>query len=338
MARSSARTVAPFARPTRRAVRAIVVALVLLGLSAGVYAVIAASKSTLAVPTISTRPANPTSATSATFAFTGPRGSTFQCRLDATVFAACTSLWVYAGPLAQGSHTFQVRSVSGSVRSNAASYTWTVDTVAPPGPVLTQTPTDPTPDTTNTFAWTDTEADVISECSVANGAWSACSSPYTYVIGTENNVRHQFGVRAMDAAGNTSTSTSYKYRYRKTQLATGVSFAITGTVGGLSIGVWKPIAVTLTNPNAAIIYVTALTVTAAQDSVPGGCASSGNLELQPSSISSTQVVAVPAGGSVVLPAQGASAPQIRLRNLPTVNQDVCKMRTFALTYSGTARS
>ena len=79
-------------------------------------------------------------------------------------------------------------------------------------------------------------------------------------------------------------------------------------------------------------------MTVAPDSTPGGCASTSNLELQPSNISSTQVVAVPAGGSVVLPTQGATAPQIRLKNLPTVNQDVCKNKTFTLTYSGTANN
>jgi len=33
-----------------------------------------------------------------------------------------------------------------------------------------------------------------------------------------------------------------------------------------------------------------------------------------------------------------SAPQITLLNLPGVNQDVCKNKSFALTYSGSAHS
>ena len=423
MSRSRLRTLAPSTRPARRAVRAILVVLVSLGLSAGAYAAVAASKPALAVPTITTKPTSPTSAISASFAFTGPSGATFECRLDAAAFATCTTPKVYRGPLAQGSHTFQVRSVSGSAQSDTASYAWTVDTtappvptltskpeslsnstsatiafsdaeadvafrcgidgsastacasprkyinlaqgphtfavqavdvagnasalvtwswsvdtVAPPAPALTQKPTDPTPNATNIFAWTDAEVGVRFECSTENGEWKPCSLPFSYVIATGNLSQHQFAVRALDPSNNVSSTTTYQYKYGKSQPATGVPFTITGTVGGLSIGVWKPIVVTLANPNAATIFVTALAVTVAPDSTPGGCASTSNLELQPSNISSTQVVAVPAGGSVVLPTQGATAPQIRLKNLPTVNQDVCKNKTFTLTYSGTANN
>ena len=84
------------------------------------------------------------------------------------------------------------------------------------------------------------------------------------------------------------------------------------------------------------IFVSALTVSVAADSTPSGCASSTNIELQQSNITTTATVSVPAGQSVTLPVQGAVAPQIRLKNLPTVNQDVCKGKSFTLSYSGTA--
>jgi hypothetical protein len=60
--------------------------------------------------------------------------------------------------------------------------------------------------------------------------------------------------------------------------------------------------------------------------------------LQQSNVSTSLRVAVPANGSVVLPAQNAIAPQIRLKNLPAVNQNVCKNKSFSLSYSGTATS
>ena len=56
-------------------------------------------------------------------------GATFQCALDTPTFTACTSPANYS--LAVGSHTFQVRAVSGTSQSAAASYTWTIDTTPP---------------------------------------------------------------------------------------------------------------------------------------------------------------------------------------------------------------
>jgi len=197
-------------------------------------------------------------------------------------------------------------------------------------PVLTKVPSDPTYNATNIFAWTG-ETGATFQCSVENGTWRGCSSPYTYYIVTSNYGQHQFAVRAVDAAGNVSAETSYKYKYEKGLPTSGVPFTITGSVSGLSIGVWKPITVTISNPNSVTIFVSALTVAVADS---GSCLS-GNFELQQSNMSTTQTVAVPANDSIVLPDQGPVAPQIRLKNLLT-NQDMCKGKTFTLTYSGTA--
>ena len=40
--------------------------------------------------------------------------------------------------------------------------------------------------------------------------------------------------------------------------------------------------------------------------------------------------------TVTLPTEGVSAAAIRLRNLPNVNQDVCKNKAFTLTWSAAA--
>jgi hypothetical protein len=81
-------------------------------------------------------PAAITSATSATFGFVGTDGSgsgvaTFECRLDAGAFSACTSPRSYTG-LAPGAHTFEVRAIDGvgNPDPTPASYAWTIATAA----------------------------------------------------------------------------------------------------------------------------------------------------------------------------------------------------------------
>jgi hypothetical protein len=46
-------------------------------------------------------------------------------------------------------------------------------------------------------------------------------------------------------------------------------------------------------------------------------------------------VVVPAHGSVTLPAQGVTAPEVVMVYLDDVNQDACKGAVFTLAYSGT---
>jgi len=428
----------------RRVVLTIIGVFMTLAVAAGGIGIqLAASKTALAAPTITSTPANPTSSQSAAFAFTGPKGATFQCQLDSTpTFTICTSPKSYLAPLlAEGSHIFQVKALSGSDVSAVASYTWivdttpptvtinqssgqadptnngsvvftatfsepvtgftstdvtaggtaggarsiaitgtgpvytvtisgatgngtitayiaahtvqdlagnanttaststdntvTLDTVPPPAPVLTTKPDNPTFNATNTFAWPLSETGLSFQCSLENGAWFDCPTPYTYFIVTSNYGQHQFAVRAVDAAGNISAATSYTFKYEKKLPTSGVPFTITGSVSGLSIGVWKPIAVTISNPNNVTIFVSVLTVTLGTSSHPTTCPSSANVELWQSDVSTANTVAVLAYGTVVLPAQKASAPQIRLMNLST-NQDACKDTTFGLTYTGTA--
>jgi hypothetical protein len=108
---------------------------VLLGVL-GVVAVAASGAPAPPTPTITSGPTNPTSSTSATFNYSDSQsGVTFECRLDAAAFAVCpgttSGTKAYPGPLALGSHTFQVQAVSGGKTSSAASFTWVVN-AAPP--------------------------------------------------------------------------------------------------------------------------------------------------------------------------------------------------------------
>jgi len=99
-------------------------------------AAVAIAGGSLAAPTITAKPANPTNSTSANFTYTDSSTITkFQCQLDGGGWVDCGTVKTgssksYTG-LAAGSHTFQVRAVYNSTTSSATSYTWTIDLTAP---------------------------------------------------------------------------------------------------------------------------------------------------------------------------------------------------------------
>jgi hypothetical protein len=288
-------------------------------------------------PLITAKPAALSNTTSPSFSFSDSEsGVTFRCQLDSPTWIACSNPRNYSG-LGQGVHSFAVQAVdpagNPSPANPTAIWSWSIDSIAPAAPVLTTRPDDPTYNATNIFAWT-AEASATFQCSVENGAWFACPTPYTYVIVTSNYGQHQFAVRAIDAAGNISAGTSYSFKYEKKLPTSGVPFTISGTVTGLTLGVWKPIAVTINNPNNAVIYLTNVTVAISAGTTPGSCLTS-YFDVKQSNITTSLTVPVPPGSTnFVLPSP--NTPQLRLRDEPTINQDICKSKSFTLTYSGTA--
>ena len=153
--------------------------------------------------TISNTPSNPTMATTANFMFTVSEGSP-QCKLDGAAFAACTSPKPYTA-LAGGSHTFTVQATDAVGNVGSASYTWTVDLTPPTVTILTN-PSDPTNSTTATFTFSVSEGSPT--CSLDGGAFTACSTPKTYLGLLDGN--HTFAVQASDAVGNVG-SDSYAW-------------------------------------------------------------------------------------------------------------------------------
>ncbi|HTA35190.1 MAG TPA: hypothetical protein VK761_00640 [Solirubrobacteraceae bacterium] len=82
-------------------------------------------------PSLTAKPADPTNQNGARFAFTDQQaGVGFQCQLDGGQVVTCASGVTFSS-LAQGSHSFKVRAISGSKTGSITSYSWTVDTTPP---------------------------------------------------------------------------------------------------------------------------------------------------------------------------------------------------------------
>lgn len=409
-------------------------------------------------PSIATHPSNPSNQTAARFLYTDAQsGVAYECQLDGGAVGSCPATGItYAGPLAQGSHTFRVRALAGAKTSATSAFTWTVDTVAPtvsigapangstlngatwgsrcrgasicgeakdaggvsgvqisiqrnggewwgasafdqpsesfhqatiarerdstgwsyelplppdgrytihvrasdvagnttpaaaqasasftidttppPTPTIVAGPEATTTARTATFTFTDGEPAARLLCRRDGARFAACTSPQRYAslpLGA-----HRFEVEALDAAGNTSPPAGYSWTIAKT-VEGGKPFTVSGNASGpLAPGVTRALAITLTNPNSVAIEVTALSVAVAAGSSNAGCDGPSNLQVTQSDVSSSNPLAIPAGGHVALPSGAVDAPEVLMRDLPT-NQDACKNATFTFTYSGSAHS
>lgn len=290
-------------------------------------------------PTITAGPSGLVNSTSATFAFSGETGASFQCALESTASpATCTSPTTYSG-LAQGAHTFYVRQLdaAGNVGTVFASRSWSIDSIPPTAPTLTLKPDDPNGDGIANFDWTDSDPSATSfNCSIENGQFTACPSTSDhlahYIVDVSNDGTHQFAVRAYDTAGNFG-ETDYSWK-----VLHAVNVVVDGNADGLLYpgGPTRTIALTLHNPNNFPVTIYKITVTVS--SSPAGCPASTNVDLQQSNVgngSNPQTVTVPANTALTLPSSGAvTRPTISLLNLPS-SQDACKNGTFTLSYLAT---
>ena len=156
--------------------------------------------------TITDGPSGSTNDSTPTFTFgSNEGGASFQCRFDAAPFAACTSPHTPAGPLGDGPHTFDVRArdVAGNLDASPATRAFTLDT-QPPETSISSGPTGPTTDSTPMFEFSSDEQGSTFECSLDEGAFAACSSPFT--TPTLSPGAHSFVVRAIDPSGNVDPS------------------------------------------------------------------------------------------------------------------------------------
>jgi hypothetical protein len=167
---------------------------------------------TTPLASINSGPESLTNSTSASFTFSAnppPAGSItgYECDIDSAGFASCSSPKSYTS-LAQGSHTFQVRSIDNNGnRSLAVSQTWTVDTTAPTL-TINSNPTSLNNSTSGSFTFSATDSgggSVASySCKLDGASYTSCSSPISYSSLAQGS--HTFYVTATDSAGNTSSA------------------------------------------------------------------------------------------------------------------------------------
>ena len=154
--------------------------------------------------TITDGPSGLTDTHVSTFTFvSSAAGSTFECRVDAGPFAACTSPFSTSS-LANGPHTFEVRAITADgADPTPATRSFRVDTVAPQT-TITGGPSGTTSDNTPTFTFRSSADGVAFECRIDAAEFSACTTPFTTppLAGGEHTVR----VRTIDAVGNTDPS------------------------------------------------------------------------------------------------------------------------------------
>ena len=151
--------------------------------------------------TIDSGPSGPTSDATPTFVLSASQpGSTFECRVDGGAWATCSTPETTA-PLADGPHTFEVRTTdpAGNVDPTPASRSFTVDTAAPQT-TIDSGPSGPTNDATPTFEFSADQPGSTFECRIDGGAWGACNSPHT--TATLGDGAHTLEVRTTDPAGN----------------------------------------------------------------------------------------------------------------------------------------
>lgn len=183
-------------------------------------------------PTIAldSTPTNPSNDPTPTFSF-GANEATpggFQCKLDASAFAACTSPKNFP-TLVDGSHTFTVQASDAAGNTGSKNYTWTIDTQPPPAPSIDSRPADPTNSTSAGFSFSDTQAGVSFRCQLDGGGFSSCTSPKSYSGLADGS--HTFDVKAVDPAGNDSGVASYRWTIDTVSTPTYFSLLPSGASG-----------------------------------------------------------------------------------------------------------
>jgi len=178
--------------------------------------------------TINSSPSNPTNSSSASFTFSGTDAggsgvASFECRLDGGSFGPCSSPQNYSG-LADGSHTFQVRAIdgAGNVDPTPASFTWTIDTVAPTisvtaggmctssgpnsGGLMNLTVADSTPGTL-TLSGSSSNTTAVPNANIVFGGSSSSRTVVITAVAGSTVRTATLTITVSDAAGNTASTT-----------------------------------------------------------------------------------------------------------------------------------
>jgi hypothetical protein len=167
------------------------------GLVAAAIAWLAAAPAAWASVTINSGPPKFTNSPDASFSFTTnpPQGT--ECKIDAAPsYASCMSPYSVNG-LAEGDHTFYVRTVGGTP-GTPATYSWTVD-FTPPDTTITSGPSGVSNANPPQFTFSSTEQGPFL-CSLDGAPYQHCPSPD--LLQGLSDGQHTLAVRAEDQAGN----------------------------------------------------------------------------------------------------------------------------------------
>ena len=161
--------------------------------------------------TITSGPASLSASPDATFAFTSDEsGSTFECSLDGSAFAACSSPDAYTG-LGDGAHAFDVRATDTSANTDAtpAGTSWTIDATAPnaslanPGsPVRGTVSLSPN---ANDGTGSGVATLIVQRSPAGAGTWTTIGTSWN--TGSVSDGSYDLRARATDNAGNAANST-----------------------------------------------------------------------------------------------------------------------------------
>ncbi|MBL7545437.1 MAG: hypothetical protein JNL11_16575 [Bdellovibrionaceae bacterium] len=172
---------------------------------------------TTPIASINSGPSTLTNQTVATFTFSAnnpPDGGIagYECQLDSSAWTGCSSPKTHSS-LSAGAHTFSVRSIDNNAnRSAVVNYTWTVD-LSPPTVSVTSEPALMTNLTSANFVFhgSDTGGGGIASylCKTDAAAYAGCSSPVSLSTLAEGS--HNFYLKAIDTAGNTSAVYTYTW-------------------------------------------------------------------------------------------------------------------------------
>ena len=138
-------------------------------------------------------------------------GSGFVASTETWLAATGTTTWSYplaAAALPDGAYTLRFRATDAVANATTGSLGVSLDTTAPPEPVLLNAPTSPG-GATGDVDFSVAEAGASVDCRLDAGAWTPCTSPTSFpglLAGA-----HTVQLRARDLAGNTSTVRSHTW-------------------------------------------------------------------------------------------------------------------------------
>ncbi|MEX1218906.1 MAG: hypothetical protein WEB05_00775, partial [Solirubrobacterales bacterium] len=171
-------------------------------------------KSFTSPPFIISGPLPLTQIRDSSISFEGEAGGTFECSLNSSGFAPCTSPRTFAA-LTDGSYALRIRQIDSlGTASIVSSVSWQVDATPPNQPGTTSTPPAATAVPSQSIPFTG-EADGTFACRLNSGDWGSCSSPF--LTGPLEDGQQRFEVRQTDPAGNTGASRLVEWLLKTTK-------------------------------------------------------------------------------------------------------------------------